>query len=179
MPEPLEPPNAQIGPLTIEQLIAAARSSPLLGCFVEVGVFQGGSAIHLHKLACDQGRELFLYDTFEGMPHFEPGLDSHPLGDFAACSASKVQDLCPYALVVPGIFPSSALDMPPIAFAHVDVDNYQSVKETAEYLRPRMMEGGVMWFDDSPCLAGAAKATLELFGERRELSATGQHYVRF
>lgn len=174
--EPLEGLNAQIGPQTLEHLIECARGTPP-GCFVEVGVFQGGSAIHLHALAFEQRRALFLYDTFEGMPYFQPGLDNHPLGDFADTSLERVRVLCPDAIIVPGIFPDSALDMHNIAFAHVDVDNYRCVLEAGGYLMQRMVPKGIIWFDDSPCLAGAAKATKELFGDKLQLSATGQHYV--
>ncbi len=177
--EPPEAPNAQIGPATLEQMLLLARGTPAGGCFVEVGVFQGGSAMHLHALAIEQGRTLYLYDTFEGMPYHEVGLDSHPLGDFADTNIERVTKLCPAAIITAGIFPDSAIGMPSIAFAHIDVDNYRCVKESAEYLRWGMMEGGVMWFDDSPCLAGAAKATQELFGDLRKLSFTGQHFVTF
>jgi len=186
MPEPLEPaeaPNALIGPNTIEQLLLCARGTPA-GCFVEVGVFQGGSAMHLNALAEEQNRALYLYDTFQGMPWFEEGLDCHPLGDFANTNLERVQRLCPGAIITAGIFPESAVEMPPISFAHIDVDNYRSVLETAAYLKDRMVSGGVMWFDDSPCLASAAKATKELFGQSDygralKLSFTGQHYVTF
>ena len=181
MPLPLEPPeapNAQIGPQTLEQLIACARGTPTGGCFVEVGVFQGGSAMHLHALAQEQHRELYLYDTFEGMPYHEAGLDSHPLGDFADTNLGRVHKLCPHAHIIAGVFPDSAIEMPPVAFAHIDVDNYRCVLESGAYLFKVVMPGGVIWFDDSPCLAGAAKATKELFGEALELSSTGQHYIR-
>jgi len=176
--EQAEAPNAQIGPQTIECLLSCARETPRGGCFVEVGVYQGGSAMHLHALALEQGRTLFLYDTFEGMPYHEAGLDSHPLGDFANTSIDRVRKLCPSALITKGVFPGSAIGMPPIAFAHVDVDNYRCVLESGQYLFEHVMPGGVIWFDDSPCLAGAAKATKELFGDVLELSATGQHYIR-
>ena len=176
----LPQPNVQlVGQATIEQMMAVARLTPSDGCFVEVGVYQGGSAQHLHALAWEQFRLLYLYDTFTGMPHFsrEEG-DIHPLGDFADTSYEAVRPLVPYALMVAGTFPQSAVPMPPIAFAHVDVDNYQCVIESGRYLAQHMCRGGVIWFDDSPCLAGAKKAALELFGDSLELSPTGQHFVR-
>jgi len=168
-----------VGQATIEQMMALARLTPSEGCFVEVGVYQGGSAQHLHALAWEQSRLLYLYDTFKGMPHYskEDG-DNHPLGDFADTSYEAVRPRVPYALMVQGIFPQSAIPMPPIAFAHVDVDNYQCVIETGRYLAQHMCRGGIIWFDDSPCLAGAKKATFELFGDSLELSLTGQHFVR-
>ena len=178
---PLEPTSAKslVSDGTIELMLETARQTPT-GAFVEVGVYQGGTAQHLHALAWEQGRKLYLYDTFIGMPYMDLAKgDSHKIGDFSDASARAIVDLCPHALVVQGVFPNSAVDMPKIAFAHVDVDNYRCVKEAAEYLMTRMVPGGVIWFDDSPCLGGAEKATEELFGDARLLSVTGQHYVRF
>jgi hypothetical protein len=159
-------------------MIACARATPA-GCFVEVGVYQGGSAWHLYDLALEQERELYLYDTFTGIPYHD-AIDSHHIGDFSDCSYLSVVERFPHAAVVPGVFPMSAIDMPRIAFAHLDCDQYRSVKESATYLRYLMVPGGVMWFDDSPCLAGAHRAVLELFGDKVKISsAHGKHYVRF
>jgi hypothetical protein len=101
-----DPPIALVGPETITQMLALARLTPPDGCFVEVGVFQGGSAIHLHALAWEQRRNLYLYDTFGGMPYFDAAKgDCHPLGDFADTSYDRVQRLCPYAMIQQGVFP--------------------------------------------------------------------------
>ena len=67
--------------------------------------------------------------------------------------------------------------MPPIAFAHLDCDQYRSVKESVEYIKPLMMTGGVIWFDDYGCLPGATKAVDELF-PRVEITRTHKAYVR-
>jgi hypothetical protein len=70
--------------------------------------------------------------------------------------------------------------MPAIAFAHVDCDQYQSVHETIEALSPLMVPGGVMWFDDAPCLPSAALAVQQAFpGDRCQLSGSGKYFVRF
>jgi len=169
-----------VAPDTIHEMLTLARLTPPEGCFVEVGVYRGGSAQHLHWVALGQKRHLYLYDTFEGMPCFDPSIDSHPLGMFSDTNAETVERKLYGAVVVKGVFPNSALPgMMPIAFAHVDVDNYQSVLETCQYLAPLMLPGGVMWIDDSPSVASAHKAAKELFGDRLELSRTGQHFVRF
>jgi hypothetical protein len=165
---------------TIEEMLTLARSTPLGGCFVEVGVYRGGSAQHLLWAALGQKRALYLYDTFEGMPHFDPEVDSHPLGMFADTNEMTVRRKLLGAVVVKGVFPQSALDrMLPIAFAHLDVDNYQSVKECGAYLAERIIPGGILWIDDSPCVGSAHKAAVELFGNRLQLSKTGKHFVRF
>lgn len=133
----------------------AAKCPP--GCLVEVGVYQGGSAWLLSWLAERQGRELFLYDTFEGIPH-KSDVDVHEVGDFADCSYESVCEAIPYARVVQGVFPASAVPMPPVAFAHIDCDQYQSVSESLAFLRPLMVPGGAIVLDDVWCLEGATKA---------------------
>lgn len=152
----------------------AARTPP--GCMVEIGVYQGGSAMHLLGLAREQKRNLYLYDTFTGIP-CKSEWDSHAIGDFSDTSLEYVQARCPGAVITPGRFPSSAIAMEPIAFVHLDCDQYQSYRESLTYLLPKMLPGGVMWFDDSPCLAGALKAVTEVFGPKLKLSGVGKHYV--
>lgn len=176
-PSPSKPPASLIGENHLAELLAAASRTPP-GCFVEVGVYRGGSAWRLLQLAKEQGRELYLYDTFEGIPCQDP-IDNHSIGDFADVNISDVTMRLEGAHVIKGVFPASAVPMPwPIAFAHLDCDQYRSVFESAEYLTSRMAVGGIIWFDDSPCLPGAHQAARELFGDRLQLSSDhGKHYV--
>jgi O-methyltransferase len=145
----------------IMALIEKASETPD-GCFVEVGVYQGGTASYLTNLAELQGREVYLYDTFTGIP-FAEEYEKHQPGDFTDTSYESVSAALPYAKVVQGIFPSSAVAMPKVAFAHIDVDQYKSYKDCINFLRPMMVEGGIMWFDDYE-LEGAKKAVDELLG---------------
>ena len=130
------------------------------GCFVEVGVYQGGTASYLTELAEKQGRKIFLYDTFTGIP-FKEDYEKHNVGDFSDTSYEAVKNALPYAKVVQGLFPESAIRMPKCAFVHLDVDQYKSYIDCINYFKPKMVEGGVMWFDDYE-LAGAKKAIDEL-----------------
>ncbi len=172
-------PQSLVGPHIIKCLIETAGSvSP--GCFVEVGVYKGGTAWHLAKLAEDQNREIFLFDTFTGIPY--KGLfDPVTPGTFSDTSADEVQKAIPYAKVVQGIFPQSAqtIELPVVAFVHLDCDQYQSIKEAALFLSPKMVKGGIMWFDDYGCLEGADMAVNELFAGRIEGSEVGKSFVRF
>lgn len=158
---------------TLAEMLDKARDTPP-GCIVEVGVYRGGSALELAKA----GRPLYLYDTFTGMPFREEG-DLHEVGDFGDTSAISVQQLIPSATVIPGIFPASAIPMPPVAFAHLDCDQYRSVLESAKYLLALMVPGGVMWFDDCSHLPGAMRAARELFGDRVKEAPCQKHYVEF
>lgn len=147
------------------------------GCFVEVGVYQGGTAQHISKLAKEQGRNVYLYDTFTGIP-YKDEIDVHQIGDFKDTSCEQIKSLIPYANVIQGIFPESAVEMEPIAFVHLDCDQYKSIIDSVNYLAPKMVKGGIMWFDDYGCLAGATKAVHDLFGDNIEI-ITQKAMVRF
>jgi len=173
-------PVSLVGANVIDCLIDTASKTPP-GCYVEVGVYKGGTAWHLAKLAEDQGREIYLFDTFTGIPYKGP-FDPVTPGTFNDTSFEEVQKAIPYAKIVQGIFPQSAekLDIPNIAFAHLDCDQYQSIKEAIQFLKPLMVDGGVMWFDDYKCgLEGANRAVDESFPLQITLSDVGKYFVRF
>jgi hypothetical protein len=169
-------PESLVDPVNIANMISTASHCPA-GAFVEVGVYKGGTAWHLDQLAQEQGRECFLYDTFEGIPYSDP-VDHHKVGDFSDTSYERVRDLLPRSKVIKGIFPASAVRMDKVAFVHLDCDQYQSIIDSCRYLEALMVPGGVMWFDDSPILAGAEIAVRELYqGRIQEIN--GKHFVRF
>jgi len=145
----------------INAMINIAKQTPP-GIFVEIGVYKGGTAWHLCKLAEEQNRKIYLYDTFEGIP-YKNQVDSHNIGDFKDTSYEKIVEALPYATVVKGIFPDSAVDMENISFVHFDCDQYKSIIDGVNYLRSKMVKGGIMWFDDYGVLYGATKAVNELF----------------
>ena len=169
-------PDSLITEHGIESMLSVARECPK-GCFVEFGVYKGGSAYHLAKLAQEQKRKIFLYDTFEGIP-YKADVDHHTVGDFADTSYEEVCRLIPYAKVVKGLFPESLVKMPPVAFAHIDADQYESIKAAIEHLGPLMVKGGAMIFDDVWCLDGATQAFLES-GLEYTKTTYGKPLVRF
>lgn len=170
------PPFSLVAQSTIAAMISMAADTPA-GCFVEVGVYKGGTAWHLDRLAMNQGRMSYLYDTFTGIPYTSPA-DHHQVGDFNDTDFETVVRMMKVSIVVKGIFPASAVYMPQVAFAHLDCDQYQSIIDSCRYLEPKIVKGGVIWFDDSPVLAGAEKAVMELYGERVQI-LNGKHYVTF
>lgn len=169
----------------ITDLVGVASKAPQ-GNFVEVGVYQGGTAWHLTNLAKEQNRKIYLYDTFEGIP-FSGELDYHKVGDFSDTDYEKVRDALPYATVVKGIFPESAVEMDNIAFVHLDCDQYQSVIDSIAYLKPKLVKGAIIWFDDAVGdknyvgtpggVNGADFAMRELYGTDFEISACGKPYI--
>jgi O-methyltransferase len=152
-------PPSLIDHTVLARLADIAASAPP-GAFVEVGVYRGGSAAVLLKVAQAQSRALYLFDTFTGIPYADAAKgDTHQPGDFSDTSLEAVGRACPGAILCPGVFPETLpAGMAPIAFAHIDCDQYQSVRGAAEALEPLMVIGGVMIFDDYGHLAGATRA---------------------
>lgn len=151
------------------------------GILVEVGVYKGGTAYFLTQVAQHLRRSLWLFDTFSGMPESTEGVDTHPVGDFADCSVEAVQRLCPEAIIFQGMFPQTLPDwrlMPIIGFAHIDCDQYESIKQCIQRLGPHMASGGMMYFDDYSHLEGARKA-IDEFAPQRIVLANGKALVIF
>jgi O-methyltransferase len=147
------------------------------GKFVEIGVYQGGSAYVLDYLAKVDSRELHLFDTFCGMP-VKSDVDRHEIGDFADTNAERVKQIIPDAFFHIGMFPDTLPhDLRGIAFAHVDCDQYESVKAACMHLPRRMVRGGIIYFDDYGCLAGATQAVDEVLPKRIVLQNGKAMYV--
>jgi spore coat protein CotH len=170
-------PSANQDEAIFKNIVRIAKETPD-GCFVEVGVYKGGTASYLTELAEQQGREVYLYDTFTGMPYKGEFDDRHNVGDFSDTNYDVVREALPYANVIKGIFPQSAVEMPKIAFAHIDVDQYQGYIDCINYLSPLMAVGGVMWFDDY-VLSGAQKAIKELIPEDKLIDGECGHQKKY
>jgi O-methyltransferase len=148
------------------------------GVFVEVGVYRGGSARVLYAVAEAQGRQLYLFDTFTGHPAPSVYDDPrHPEGRYADCAdplALAVE--LPKAVIIRGRFPDM---LPPyfntVAFAHIDVDLYESTRDAILALAPVMVPSGILYLDDYgvPECPGATKAVDELL-PARELLPNGR-----
>jgi O-methyltransferase len=88
------------------------------------------------------------------------------------------------ALVFKGFIPQTFAGVAErrFAFAHVDVDIYQSIKDSCEFIYPRLNPGGWMVFDDYgfPSCAGGKRAVDEFFAGKPEVPIvlpTGQALV--
>jgi O-methyltransferase len=140
-------PESLINDQQLEAMAEMAAGCPR-GCFVEVGVYKGGSAWFLAEVARRQGRELHLFDTFLGIPVRDAG-DEHQIGDFGDASLDAVRRAIPDAFFHVGMFPDTIPpDLGEIALVHCDCDQQRSVTAVLEHLWPRLVPGGVMVFDD-------------------------------
>jgi O-methyltransferase len=137
----------------IYQLLLNVRH--LKGAAAEIGVWRGGTAqlissVLYHKM-------IYLFDTFEGLPAVSPDFDKnfHCEGEFGDTCYEDVKNLFAqqdYVKVIKGVFPGSIEKNNTypreFCFVHVDVDLYQSAKDSCEHFYPLLVPGGVMIFDD-------------------------------
>jgi O-methyltransferase len=133
---------------------AAQQCLHIEGDFVECGVYRGGTAGVLADMVEHKpGKKLRLFDTFDGMPEVDTEKDLHAKGDFSDASLSLVKKhvgkdsvTVYYQGLIPDTF--NGLEGMRIAFAHIDVDIFSSVRACCEFIFPRLTQGGILVFDD-------------------------------
>ncbi len=184
----------------IEAVISATRhvvKHDIPGDFVESGVWMGGSIMAAARTLVELGatdRDLYLYDTFEGLP--APGEHDRITGsdqDLAAlyAEANADEDAEPFLNapidvvranvartgypverihLVQGLVEDTIPETAPetIAFLRLDTDWYSSTHVEMETLFPRLSAGGIMIIDDYAYLDGVRKAVDD------HLASTGQ-----
>ena len=140
------------------------------GDFFECGVDRGGSARFIANVMHGAGKTLHLFDTFGGMPATDGSVDYHQEGDFPEVPTEQVSAFVGHeaeVMIHKGLIPYTFMGMGDvqIAFAHVDVDIYESTKACCEFIYPRLSRGGVIVFDDyaRPTCQGARIAIDEYF----------------
>lgn len=121
----------------------------------ECGVYRGGTAAMMASYLWEHcaDKQLYLFDTFEGMPPTDAERDIHKEGDFAETSVDSVISYIGHeqsCVIRKGLIPDSfiGLESSKIAFAHIDVDIYKSILDCLDFIWPRLSLGGFLVFDD-------------------------------
>ncbi len=110
------------------------------------------------------------------MPESGPE-DVIPIGDHADVCLQTVQALIPSAIFHVGVFPTTMPDpFEPIAFAHIDCDQYRSCLAAIDCFYPLLIVGGIMLFDDYNVTHGVRKAVDERFANLH-LTREGKAYI--
>jgi O-methyltransferase len=183
----------------------------VVGCFVECGVWKGGSSMAAALTYLHMGRQdvdLFLFDTFEGMP--APTKDDFlaPTGELAfhrlqrATKNDPVLARSPIEEVqqnlrrthypkerihfVKGMVEKTIPQNAPeaIAVLRLDTDWYESTRHELDHLFPRLSVGGILIIDDYGVWAGARKAVDEFFAAKGKapflfrIDNTGRLYIK-
>ncbi len=176
--------NDQVSEEETEHIIYSAISvMGVEGDFVEMGCYKGDTSLMLaevvEKSVENPKKRLWIYDSFEGLPE-KTGSDESILGkDFVpgALTVSKrevKERFLRAGLKVPIIKKAwfdelTSSDMPEkIAFAFLDGDFYESIRDSLKLVGPLMSAGGMIIVHDynNPALPGVKKAVDELIGTR-------------
>lgn len=184
-------PRTMTSPIKLFALIQSVRyavAAQLPGDIVECGVWRGGSMQAVAwalEATGDTERDLYLFDTFEGMPpptsHDRRTRDgstaadlmqrhdtSHPVWAVAGLDdviEGMAETNYPEQRVhmvkglVEDTIPTEAPEQ--IAILRLDTDWYASTRHELEHLYPRLVPGGVLILDDYGHWEGARKATEE------------------
>ncbi len=164
------------------------------GCFVEAGVYKGGSSM-LAAYAMkyfDMERDIFMFDTFKGMT--QPGENDYKMNKEVSsneylkkwkdnqkethnewCYASYPEVLhningvgYPFFDMITGnVLKTVQKGMcSSIAVLRIDVDFYDATKHMLDKFYDQVEDGGYIIFDDYWCWNGTHKAVNEFFDER-------------
>jgi len=153
------------------QVVSCARATVKIeGDIAEVGVYRGGSA----RLMCEVrgSRGLYLFDTFEGLPEANTGDERFGSGQYAA-SYDKVRaylSAFPNVHLFKGLFPATAgpITGKRFSFVHLDVDLYESTRDSLEFFYPRVSRGGIILIHDYLWAEGVRRAVQEFCSGRPE-----------
>ncbi|MGV3766110.1 MAG: TylF/MycF/NovP-related O-methyltransferase [Chitinophagaceae bacterium] len=181
--------------VTLSRAIDHIELARIEGDIVECGVWKGGSMMLVARKLLEyknSTRQLFLFDTYEGMS--EPGS-----ADVSAVDHSKAEDLLkkedrlngdnvwcysPVDEVKANLtqtgYPLSSIhfikgkveetlphpEIRRIALLRLDTDWYESTKHELETLYDLLVPGGILIIDDYGHWSGARKAVDEFFAER-------------
>jgi len=159
------------------------------GPIVECGCYKGSSSAKLSILAKITNRQLFICDSFAGLPSpqnkEEAQLEGHgdihgyiyAEGDYAATVEEVKQNIQKYGCIevckfIPGFYKDSLcnLDVNP-ACVVMDVDLISSARDCLKYLWPRTVKDG-LWFTHEACFPTYISGLLDAEWWRSTLNET-------
>ena len=182
--------NDQVSEGETERILELAREClEVPGDFVEFGCYKGDTSLLLAELLVEKSvdkmgkpggngaKKLWIYDSFEGLPE-KTDEDESVLGvDFKGgelfvTKREVKQRFLRAGLPVPVIKKSWFSDLKnedlpeKIAFAFLDGDFYESIRDSLRLVSPRMVEGGVIVVHDytNSAIPGVRKAVDEWRG---------------
>ncbi len=167
--------NDQVNELETAKIIELAkRSLEVGGDFVELGCYKGDTSLLLSDILQGSDKKLWIYDSFEGLPE-KSEADASVVGEnfkggelFVTKREVKERFLragLPLPIIKKAWFKDlGEADLPEeIAFAFLDGDFYESIRDSLKLVEEKMMKDGVMVVHDynNPELPGVAKAVDE------------------
>lgn len=170
-------PYAQERKWVLREYARSVRRLP--GSAAECGCYEGASAYFIAQAL--PGVALHLFDSFAGLS--APGeydatraadRRDWQAGDLTATEAKVRENLAGIANVqihkgwIPDCFP--AVEHERFRLVHIDVDLYQPTRDSLAFFYPRLVDGGVIVFDDygSALCPGAKRAVDEFLADKPE-----------
>lgn len=164
------------------------------GAIVECGVWRGGSMHAVARTldaAGDHSRDMYLFDTFEGMTAPTEKDERHDGRTAADLLETSQRNAAVWAYASLDDVRNSFADVPypadrihyvegpvektvpehapaQIALLRLDTDWYESTKHEFDHLYPRLVSGGVLLIDDYGWWKGSRTATQEFLAETGE-----------
>lgn len=192
---------------TILKIAREALSLP--GDFVELGCYEGDTSLLLAEILRDANadmeranledansddwvaKKLWIYDSFEGLP-------AKSNEDFSEAGAAFTEGVLsvskrevklrflranlPVPVITKGWFADlTDKDLPAkIAFAFLDGDLYQSIKDSLKLVEDKMVDGGIILVHDynNPELPGVTRAVNEWIGSRKLIQKDSLAIIR-
>lgn len=165
----------------IDSLLDSSRLANLIrysnmavrgGYISEWGIFRGGSLEILARY--NSGVSILAVDSFEGVGEASEH-DYHQAGDFGGINARSIigyfEMVYPSVRIIKGWIPKVFEyfdDKTFFSFSHVDLDMYDAVRHTSDFLFPRTLKGGIILYDDYNVRStpGATKAIDEFYADK-------------
>lgn len=169
----------------MNNLLLIEAQAPASGCVVECGVWRGGMSAGMADIL-GGARFHYLFDSYEGLPPAQQidgpaaiayQADTASPGYLDNCAAERgfaeramsLSSTREYELVqgwfkdtLPGFVPRE-----PIAVLRLDGDWYKSTMICLVHLYDRVVEGGLIIFDDYYIYDGCSRAVHEFLAERQ------------
>jgi O-methyltransferase len=148
-----------VDPLCCYELWALVQQSAKLseGALIEVGVWRGGTGCLIAEAARLAGvsAPVYLCDTFSGVVNVGEMDTRYKGGEHADTSVQIVKNLAESmhllsVKILQGIFPTATCKLvgDTFRFAHLDLDVYESTRQSLDFIWPRLVSGGIVVFDD-------------------------------
>lgn len=173
--------------IVIMRELQKTLQAEIAGDVVEFGCYVGTTSVFLADALAGSGRELWLYDSFEGLPEksvkdSSPAGEQFRAGELFASKKQLIKNLRHHANTKTRIKKAWFSDLEPcdvpelIAFAFLDGDYYQSIIDPLQLIWPRLSPGATIIVDDyaNEALPGAARAVDE-WTKRYDVTVKSEH----
>ena len=128
-----------------------------LGCYLEIGIFKGGSGLLIAKAIenFNISSKLYLADTFQGVVKTSVKDSNYKGGEHFYNDRSNIENLfnknnINNFNILSGVFPEDTgkYIKEKIRIIHIDVDAYRGAKDIVEWGYNKLVNNGIIVFDD-------------------------------